>query len=591
MPEHSVEVRSVRWAEVTPITRLFGTIWRALAFGPLGVGLLFVACTYLIGRLLDWVWVFGGHGVLAAAIASSPSGAAHVPTAGDEIRAYATLDAATFDTWREFARAAAVSAEPAPKEDIEAALNLVDERESKGRAAIAAHQQPSAAEKHLKAAALRRMADTVRFALRGCAEHPYPGVSASAALERVLAADPAITVGQRGEETQRLGRLLERVRADVTRRQQAARGPFASLLHYEMRCMAGAVHGVMNGRWGMQAGGLDHDPALAGSVVTSAKGILWLATQRPFYAALFGVLVLLVGAPLLGTICRLTAITVAREELPEFNPAFAFMRRRYAALVGAPLACVGLVLGICLLLAIGGIVGAIPYIGPLLSGLTFFLAIFGGAAAAFFLLLLIVGFPMMWPTIAVEGSDTFDALQRSCAYMFQRHGLAALCFSLLSLVGGVYLLAARVVAVLVLKLTHDGIGAGMNLLRSSSETSTIGRLDAMWWMPKWQDLSLLPSLDGPPMWGVIGYAPMSGSEAVGAFLIGLWVFLIVALVAAFAMSYFFAGATETYFILRQAEDNVPAAEICYEEQTDEITGESAGPAAIGTPLPIVNGPN
>ena len=65
-------------------------------------------------------------------------------------------------------------------------------------------------------------------------------------------------------------------------------------------------------------------------------------------------------------------------------------------------------------------VGAVPYVGPVLIGLVFFA--FLGVAFVLMLLLLGIlgGFNLLYPTIAVEGADAFDAMSRSFAYVYAR---------------------------------------------------------------------------------------------------------------------------------------------------------------------------
>jgi hypothetical protein len=135
----------------------------------------------------------------------------------------------------------------------------------------------------------------------------------------------------------------------------------------------------------------------------------------------------------------------------------------------------------------------------------------------------------------------------------------------------------RIIAMLVLKLSHVFTGAGMNLA-SSAETSTIGKLDAIWHMPAWQDLPLLPAIGDVNFWGSFGTAPLSGAESFTMFFIAAWVFLAVGLVGAFVVSFYFCGSTEMYFLLRREVDAVDYDEIYYEELEDEFA-EEEGPEA------------
>ena len=66
------------------------------------------------------------------------------------------------------------------------------------------------------------------------------------------------------------------------------------------------------------------------------------------------------------------------------------------------------------------LVGAIPFVGEIVMGIFFIFFI----AVAFVLMLLLLGvmggFHLLYPTIAVEGSDTFDAMSRAFAYVYAR---------------------------------------------------------------------------------------------------------------------------------------------------------------------------
>jgi len=196
----------------------------------------------------------------------------------------------------------------------------------------------------------------------------------------------------------------------------------------------------------------------------------------------------------------------------------------------------------------------------------------------FTLLAVVLGFHLMWPTIAVEGSDAFDAVQRAAGYVFGRPWHTAFYSFVLLLYGGVSFVMVRIIAMLVLKLSHVFTGAGMNLA-SSAETSTIGKLDAIWHMPAWQDLPLLPATGDVNFWGTFGNAPLSGAESFTMFFLALWVFLVVGFVGAFIVSFYFCGSTEMYFLLRREVDAVDYDEIYYEELEDELDEEEQPEAA------------
>ncbi len=59
-------------------------------------------------------------------------------------------------------------------------------------------------------------------------------------------------------------------------------------------------------------------------------------------------------------------------------------------------------------------------IGVGLAGVIWPLVLFGGFFMSLLLVGVLLGWPLMWATISVEGTDSFDALSRTYAYVFQK---------------------------------------------------------------------------------------------------------------------------------------------------------------------------
>ena len=255
--------------------------------------------------------------------------------------------------------------------------------------------------------------------------------------------------------------------------------------------------------------------------------------------------------------------------------ALRFVRERFGGFVLAPLLPLGVLIGIALLMFVGGLIGTIGYIGEWVTGFFYGLALLGGFAAALLMLASVLGYHLMWPTIAVEGSDGFDALSRACSYVGSRIWHVGFYWFVLLLYGGLSFVLVRDVAALTLKLSHKFTGWGMNMYHSSQ--LSVGKLNAMWTMPAWADLPLLPSTGDVRFWGMFPAGPLDGSEAFGAWFIQLWVYLLVGLVAAFVVSYFFCGSTQMYFLLRRSVDATDWEEIYYEEP--EEPAPTPAPAA------------
>lgn len=364
----------------------------------------------------------------------------------------------------------------------------------------------------------------------------------------------------------------------------AKRGPFAALLHHEMRCFSGAVQGVCSGRLGFSAGPYTGEPTMSACIVAAWQGVGWLVLHRQFYALFFAIWCLLVFAYFGGAICRSAAVQAAREESIAPGAATAFVREKYVGFLLAPALPVVAILAIGALIALlAGLVGCIPVIGTIVTPLFFILTLVGGFAMALFLIALVLSFPLMWPTIAVEGSDGWDGLSRAFSYVGARlwH---LLFYGVVLLVHGALAFAfVRLMAMLTLKLSHTATKLTMNLVHHP-EVETLGKLDALWSMPAWANLSLIPRADAEPFWGTFAVAELGPLWWFGAACLRIWVYLIVGLVGAFIVSYFFSGSVQLYYLLRRDVDGTDFEEVYYEEPEEELLGlppTEATPAGPG----------
>lgn len=292
---------------------------------------------------------------------------------------------------------------------------------------------------------------------------------------------------------------------------------------------------------------------------------VWLVRNHGVFAAIFFIIVLMVWAVVGGAVCRMAALQFAREERIGPVRALRFSLKKFGSFFAAPLVPVGVMVLVGVLLALGGFVGAIPYVGEVLAGLIALLAIFGGFVVALVALGLLGGINLMVPAVAVEGSDSFDAISRSFSYVFSRPWRMGV-YSLVSLVyGSACYLFVRLFAFLILWSVHFTSGLTMNL-DGSSLLESRGKLDAIWPMPSFHELS-------PP----ITWATLGSTEQIGAFLFCVWSALVVGMVAAFLVSFFFTANTTIYFLLRHRVDATDMEDVYVEEGMNDLL-EEAKPA-------------
>lgn len=603
MPVEDGVLRRIEWLEAFPILRLFRTVRRAVSFQPMLLSLMAVVLVYVLARVFDAIWLGAGAGAIVDPTLIN----ARQRT---EIEVFAAQSTAEFVVWRQAAISGRATQLAKDDDDFRAKIaelrTLIDAGLSARLQEV--DEQKPADEKAAEKEKLSRARELVHAQLTGRELSAPTGArrtvmpGSAALLEQVqLLLTPKTQTKPAADPVHDFRQALTQVPSVMSARRAAPQGPFAAFLDYQMDCFAGAVRGATAGRLFFAGGVYDAEPSMLGCVASAGGGGLWLATRRPWYFLIVGGLALAVFSMLGTAVCRSAAIHWSREEGVSTGKLLAFSSEKFLDLLVAPGLPIAIFVVAWAALFVGGVVGAIPVIGTLLSGLLFGVALLLGVALVFTLLAIVAGFHLMWPTIAVEGSDSFDAVQRAASYVFQRAWhVAAYSVSLL-VYGAFAFLAVRGLALLLLKCTHAAVDSGMSVggaLRSST-SPTFTKLDSMWTMPTWQDLPLLPNVGDNNFWGRFDAVELSGTEWMAAGLISFWVFLVVALVGAFVVSFFFTGSTNMYLLLRRSVDGIDYDELYFEEFDDAALDPPPAPPAAapanegskGTALPVMGGGN
>jgi hypothetical protein len=236
--------------------------------------------------------------------------------------------------------------------------------------------------------------------------------------------------------------------------------------------------------------------------------------------------------------------------------------------VSAPVIPLAIIVVIGLIVAIGSIIGNIPFLGPIVVGALFFIALLAGFVMTLVLLGTAGGFNLMYPTIAVEGSDSFDAISRSFSYVYARpwrmlfYSLVALAYG-----AGTYLFV-RMFIWLTLVLTHHFVGMGMVI---SADNGTY-LLDTMW--------------PGPANTGRLAFASdyqaLSAGQSIGALFMNCWVMLLVSFLGAFALSLYFSANTIIYYLMRSEVDSTELDDVYLEQSEEELEPALSAVAATVT---------
>jgi hypothetical protein len=312
-----------------------------------------------------------------------------------------------------------------------------------------------------------------------------------------------------------------------------------------------------------------------GGVVDSLIQLLavapgWGISQHPLFFIILGIYSLVIWAIFGGAIARIAAVQVARDEKISFRQALSFSTAKFLSFVSAPIIPVAIILVVGAVVWLGAVVlFNIPWIGPILGGALFFLALAAGFVMTLVLIGLLGGFNLMYPTIAVEGSDSFDAISRSFSYLFARPWRLVFYSIVAGVYGTICYVFVRYFIMLMLSLTHHFAGWGVFVRADNT---------APLWSVLWPDVMANGRLTYS-----IDHLTLNSGQDIGAFLLAFWIYLTIAVLAAFAMSFYFSANTVIYILMRHEVDATEMDDV-YLEQTDEEFTETVT-ASTSTPAP------
>ena len=296
-----------------------------------------------------------------------------------------------------------------------------------------------------------------------------------------------------------------------------------------------------------------------------AFGPIWLLTQHPIFFFLFLILFAATWAVFGGAIARIAAVHVARDEKLSIRAALRFSSGKFLSFLFAPIIPLLIIAVLGIVLMIASLLVNIPFLGPILAGVFFFLALAIGFVMALVLVGTVGGFNLMYPTIAVEGSDSFDAISRSFSYLYARPWRLAF-YTVVSIVyGAITYTFLKLFIALMLKLIHTFAGYG--IFRTANDSR-----------PLWD--SLWP---GPGEFASLTYQlrtlTLGPGESLGAHLIELWVYLVISILGAYAISFYFSSNTIIYYLMRNEVDATDMDDVFIEQQDDDLMESTPSPAS------------
>lgn len=251
-----------------------------------------------------------------------------------------------------------------------------------------------------------------------------------------------------------------------------------------------------------------------------------------------------------GAMARIAAVQLTCDEHVGLIAALRFACQKWLSLFAAPLipAC-GIVAAGVPLWVLGLLLrsGA----GMFLASLVWPVALVFGASMALLALGLLFAWPLMWATIATEGSDSFDALSRAYAYLFQRP---------------IHYLFYAVVAAFLAWLGWLVVGA-----------VTSGVVGMAYWSAGWGSGQAVVSAVTPQI------GNLEGIGRAGAVIIRFWATAAKSLGVGFVYGFFWSGIAAVYLLLRRDVDATEMDEIFLEADRSEAESPSTAVSEPQTP--------
>jgi hypothetical protein len=574
MADESHVIRGINWRETFPFTQIFRAFRVAIHPTKLILALVALLALYAGGRVLDLIWPVQSRAIPGAVSTDRiPPGFIPGDRAGTGLTVDHTGEVRMFEGYRPDRRSATANFDELRKkrrveiEDEYVRLVKDDLKLTTDEAAARNEARRGGNLAAVKQALVKTRDEQV----------------ATAEKARASALQAAKTPAERAAAEEAYQTAARVAYVTASRRYESARavkgeGIFDQFFNYEVAQVNGVVGAVLANDW--LGGFADNQPTRVDAAARPRPGVFqaisnffvtgpwWLVRHHTWYFVLFALLFSIVWSIFGGAIARIAAVHVARDEKITLSQALRFSTAKFPSFVFAPIIPLLIVLVVGLVVMLGGFVGNIPVIGPILVGLLFFLALAAGFVMTLVLLGTAGGFNLMYPTIAVEGSDSFDAISRSFSYVYARPWRMLFYTLLAVLYGALCYVFVRLFLTIMLTLTHHFVGAGM--FKEIAGNVPIDLWNTMWPAPNGQQLPY--NLD------TLALGP---AQSLGAFLVAMWVYLTIGLLGAFAISLYFSANTIIYFLMRREVDATELDDV-YLEQSEEDFGDTPPTSAPTT---------
>lgn len=291
--------------------------------------------------------------------------------------------------------------------------------------------------------------------------------------------------------------------------------------------------------------------------------LMWAFRYHYIYCLIFVIIALAVMSVCGGALCRIAALQFAQGEKPGLTESLRFSTGRFTSFFAAPLTPIGIIAFMGLFIFLLGLAGNIPRAGELIVGLGMPWALFLGALTAVIAVGGVVGFGLMFPAVAYDGSDCFDSISRSFSYVYAQPARMAIYTVMAAVYGAICYIVIRFFVFLMLWITHCFLRLGV---WTEGGTDGVNKLKAIW--------------PGPEMMNLLGSSgPLTANstELLASRLVYFFVLVVIGLMVSFIISFYFCANTVIYSLMRNRVDNTALDDICthFDEAERDLPSDNA----------------
>ncbi len=288
------------------------------------------------------------------------------------------------------------------------------------------------------------------------------------------------------------------------------------------------------------------------------RGFKWAFRYHPVYCSVFVTMSLAVFAVAGGSICRLATLQFSRAEKPGLTESLRYSLRRFRSFFMAPFAPIFIVFCLGVILFGIGLLCNIPVLGPWIVALSMPINLVLGALMTIFAIGTFLGYTLMYPAIAYDDDNFFSAWGRSFQFVYARPWWLGFYLLVGFIYGAICYLVMRFFTYFILWFSHTS----MKLAVWSQTHNDMNRFIAIWPAPS--PLNLM---------GQSTAAELSTHETIVFYIIRFFVLIVIGLLTAFVISFYYSINTIIFACLRKKIDHLAIEQVCPDKYNQHKTTE------------------